>query len=68
MTPRICFSLLFCFACFFQRAVASDTVVVKKMKDLDSISVLAHALIWQEGKDKPEWPEVMNQPFLRKPN
>jgi sensor histidine kinase YesM len=59
---------LFVFACLWQQAAASDTVVVRKMKDLDSISVLAHAVIWQEKDAAMPWTEVIKQPFVSTPN
>src|SRR5690349_13670981 len=68
MTARICLILVLCVACFLQRAAASDTLVVRKLKDLDSIPVLSHAHIWQEGEREPAWQEVMKQPFYGKPD
>lgn len=68
MTPRICLTLVLCIACFLQQAMASDTVVVKKLKDLDSVPILAHAKIWEEKGTNLHWTEVMGQPFYSQPN
>jgi sensor histidine kinase YesM len=68
MVPRIVLLFLFVVMPWLQPAVAQDTVVVKKMKDLDSIPVLDHAGIWEEKGGKVHWTEAINKPFFRKPN
>ncbi len=68
MTPRIILFVLFCFAGMWQRLAASDTLVVTKMKDLDSIAVLDHAVIWKESERRVSWTEAIHQPFAGKGN
>jgi sensor histidine kinase YesM len=58
----------FIFTCLSMQAIASDTLVVKKMKDLDSIAVMDHAVIWEEQGGKTDWQEAIKQPYFRKDN
>jgi sensor histidine kinase YesM len=66
--PRIVLFLLLVITCLSQHAAAADTVVVKKLKDLDSIAVLDHAVIWEEKDGRIPWTEAINQPFISKPD
>jgi hypothetical protein len=58
---------LFIAACLVQRAVASDTLVIQKMSDLDSIPFLKYASFFELKSGDMAWEEVAHQPFKPAP-
>jgi hypothetical protein len=58
---------LFVVACLVQRAAASDTLVIKKMSDLDSIPLLKHASFFEHRSGDMAWQDVARQSFKPAP-
>jgi sensor histidine kinase YesM len=63
MAPRIVLFFLFVFTCLVQRAAASDTLVINKISDLDSIPLLRHAAFFEDPTGDLSWQEAMQQSF-----
>ena len=63
MSPRIFLIFLFVLSCLTQRAAASDTLVINKISDLDSIPLINHAAFFQDPSGDMHWQQVMQQSF-----